>query len=466
MAYTFFGWDSMSGSSSNNSSSTQKGFFKRMLGQEQSKGSKQKEVKQRHPGFVVSNEAAVTPGRTAKPQEVIISPAVKQLNKEGYIVYNTPEKQDVYISIQPDSAFFEEEEPRMVRMAGGSFVGGNKHSEPAETHSRSEPEPEPEPMTFSQPADIFRNAARRVEHEEIDFNEIIIKKNNDFEVEIELPPAFFKPTFEEKYESVLEGPFKAEVRPEIAKTSSAPVKTEFVEVPITKYREVPEYEVLETELRSSKMEMPKTTSLGGFREVLGYDMQTAPVEKAPAAEVPAGLYVDGRKPIDAAKADVVTAAEPLSFIETSMEAETAVTSESAAVECVDVTPAPPAEDAAVFIPEATEAVERIVEDIIKTEVPAISETVTGEPTALEITDPVADIMKLTVPGLHMSEDLISELAQDWERTIPEDGLEAYDCKFEMLKAPAKKETAPCAASFGFEGRESVITRDPSIDFGF
>jgi len=503
-----------------------------MLGQEQSKGAKQKEVKQRHPGFVVSNEAAVTPGRTAKPQEVIISPAVKQLNKDGYIVYNTAEKQDIYISIQPDSAFFDEEEPRMVRMAGGSFVSGNKHSDPVEMHIK--PEPEPEQMTFNQPADIFANASRREEQEEIDFNEIIIKKNNNFEVEIELPPTFFKPVFEERYEPIIEESFRMEARPEMAKTSSAAVKTEYIEVPIIQYKDIPEYEVLDTGLRPAKRETPKAAASGGYREVLGYETQTAPVEKlpvqkapahkapivevqiekapvvstpvekapiaevfiekapiaeaqiekvpvaevlfekAPIAEVPAGLYLDGRRPTDDAKADAETAVELSSFIETSMEAEMAVTSVSAPIEKVEVSPAPPVEciDIVVTAPQVeeaetpvTEEAQAIEETACEEKIPEISETVTGEPAALEITDPVADIMKLTIPGLHMSEDLMSELAQNWERTIPEDGLEAYDCKFKMLmKAQVKEEIVPCAASFAFEGRESVIRHDSSIDY--
>jgi hypothetical protein len=100
----------MGGYSSNNDSvSSQRSFLKRMLRQESSRPVMQAEVKQRHPGFTVSNETAVTPGRMAKPQEMIVrSEAVKQLNREGYYVYNTPEKQDVYITIQPDKAFFDD----------------------------------------------------------------------------------------------------------------------------------------------------------------------------------------------------------------------------------------------------------------------------------------------------------------------------------------------------------------------
>ncbi|MDR0309628.1 MAG: hypothetical protein LBH88_02580, partial [Candidatus Methanoplasma sp.] len=138
----------MSGNSGYNSGSPPKGFFKRMLGQDQ-RDVKQHKVKQRHPGFTASNEAAVTPGRMAKPQEVVISPAIRQINREGYVVFNTPEKQDVYIAIQPETAFFDDEEPEMIKMAGGSFVGGSKHTSSVEIPMRTEPESEP--MVFTQP---------------------------------------------------------------------------------------------------------------------------------------------------------------------------------------------------------------------------------------------------------------------------------------------------------------------------
>ncbi|MCL1810887.1 MAG: hypothetical protein FWG41_01505 [Methanomassiliicoccaceae archaeon] len=477
----------MSGSSSKNSGSPQKGFFKRMLGQEPSRVVKQSEIKQRHPSFAVSNETAVTPGRTARPQEVIISPAVKQLNKDGYIVYNTQEKQDIYISIQPDMAFFDDEEPGMVRMAGGSFVGGNKHAAPVDITVKSEPEPEP--MVYDQPADIFSNASRREVHEEIDFGEIIIKKNESFEEEIERTPVFFKPAFEEVYEPVTEEAFRMDMRPEMAKTSSEAVKIEEPKMPFSGYMEVHEYMVQETMPEMIKKEEPKASfsgyrevqepmaqetmpemvkkeepkmSFSSYREMLEYK-PPEPLEKAPVTDVPAGLYVDGRKPIDIAEADVEETSERSSFIGMRTEAETAVTSVSA-----------PVAESAVPLLEAKDHLclpffgetEAVTDPSYETIVEEDSGTVAGEQAPIEVDDPVADIMKLTIPSLHMSEGLIAELAQDWEGAIPDDGLEAYDCKFEPMETPFKEEKAQCTVSFGFEGRESVINPNPSVNFRF
>ncbi|MCL1979332.1 MAG: hypothetical protein FWG60_04160 [Methanomassiliicoccaceae archaeon] len=405
----------MSGSSSNNSGSPQKGFFKRMLSQEQGKNAKRTEVKQRHPGFVVSNEAAVTPGRTAKPQEVIISPAVRQLNKDGYIVYNTPEKQDIYISVPPDSVFFEDEEPGMVRMAGGSFVGKDKHSNSVEIQVRSEPEAES--VVYTQPADIFSNAFQKEKYDEIDFNEVILKKNTP-EEETSPLPVFFRPSSEAKV-PIMEESFRTKDH-ETAETSAATAKIKAPKVSFVEYMEVPDYELRET-----------------------------PAERMPVTDVPAGLYVDGHKPIDVAETGAEKGKDELSsFVNTAMEAETALT--SATEPMADRAVAAP-----MFVENPTAHVPMETETACEMSAEETSETVTEGP--IEVTDPVADIMKLTIPGLDSGEDFMPESANDWEMRIPDDGLEAYDRIFEPMKAVVKAK-AVCAASFGFEGRESVINQ--------
>ena len=421
----------MSGNSQNNSGSPQRGFFKRMLGQEPSRDAKP-EIKQRHPGFAVSSEAAVTPGRTARPQEVIISPAVKQINKDGYVVYNTPEKQDVYVTIQPESAFFDDEEPVMKRMAGGSFVGGNKQPSAAAVPVRNEPEPEP--IVYDQPADIFSNACRREVFEEIDFNEIIIKKNESFDTEFEEAPVFFKPSSGEVSDPIMEESFGMKSEPETASTSTGEV--EAPKMSFMGYKEVPEYEVDEvpTEIKEAPAEVPIT-------------------------EVPAGLYVDGRRPIDTAEADAEGKEEPSSFVEMSAGTEMAMTSEAAPIEEVTVIPRLPD---LLSVPAAAE--ENIPPVICETEVEDVSPTVADAP--IEIVDDVADIMKLTIPELQMSEDMISELSKDIQRNIPEDGLEAHDCMFHLMGSPVKEESGPQAVSFGFEGKESAVDPKPSVNFRF
>ena len=487
----------MSGSSDNNSGSLQRGFFKRVLGQEQSRSAKRPEVRsevrqmemKQRPGFTVSNEASATPGRTARPHEVVISPAVKQLNREGYVVYNTPEKQDVYITIQPDSAFFDDEEPKMVRMAGGSFVSAEKHGSSVSIPIRSEPEPES--AVYTQPADIFCNACRRQELEEIDFNEVIIKKNESFETEIQEAPVFFKPSsYENVPEQVMEKLFKIGTgnEAEIAMTSSAEVKIEPREISFAGYREEPEYEVEEisaveekTESREIsfagyreepeykaeeialvevKAEEQEVSSSAGNREEAECKADDVPSVEPQIAEVPAGLYLDGCKPIDSAKADVEETCDFSSFMGI-MEAETAVTSVSAPVEEIVAIAQPSVNYLSLPVPKEEEPAEQTA-----CEAPAekTSETVTDVPIQIEVFDEVADIMRITVPSLHMSEDLIAEFAQDWERRIPEDGLEAYDCVFRPMKTPVKEENITCTASSGSGGRRSAAKPDPYFNF--
>ena len=413
----------MSDSSGNNSRALQKGFFKRMLNQEESKSAKQPEVKQRHPGFVVSNEAPVTPGRMSKPQApgVVISPAVKQLNKDGYVVFNTPEKEDVYITIQPDSAFFDDEEPPMIKMAGGSFVG-TKHAATIEAPIRQEPEAAP--IVYTQPADIFSNAARRDELDEIDFSEIIIKKNEAFEEEIEEAPVLlFTPNYGGIAPTVVKAAY-TEVPLKTAETASAVIDTKGIS-PINVYREVPDYKV---------------------QDVVGIPSRVT--------EVPSGLYVDGHKPISTAESEDNGMFVIPSFIEAKAKAEAAVTSEAVPMTAAVVSKMPadaPATPVAAEPPTditASEETEIIVEDICVTAAEESTGTVTDVPAPLEIDDPVADIMKLTVPGLYMSEGLMAELAADMETAIPEDGLESYDYKFEPAKVSAEKNDPPHAAFFG------------------
>ncbi len=468
-----------------------------MLGQEQGSDAKKTEIKQRHPGFVVSNETPVMPGRQVRQQEVIISPAVKQLNKDGYIVYNTPEKQDVYITIQPDSAFFDDEEPVMVKMAGGSFVSGNR--QPAAAAMPMRVEAEPEHVEYVQPADIFCNACRREEYGEIDFNEIIIKENGSFEAEIEESPELFKPSYEEKYETAIEDSFNGMAIPEAAVTASESVEIGDL-TPMVGYRSEPEYEVEDiydhkdpgaasdyveihvihdqepaaeygseteyevediTDHKSSDIVLEEAGTddiepMAGSEEEPEYGFKEASEEKVPVTEVPAGLYVDGFRQIDAAEADSEDGSFS-SFIEMSMEAEMAVTAETEPI-AEQMTPLSP-HVGYLCLPSPAEEVS--ICDVSQEEA---SETVTDMPIALEVSDEVADIMKLTVPSLCMSDELISELAQEWE--IPDDGLEAYDCIFKPMISTVKEEETPIAAPSEPEEKELPLLLDWSVNARF
>lgn len=416
-----------------------------MLGQDQSRIAKQSNVKQRHPGFTVSNDTIVTPGRSAKPQEVVISPAVKQLNKDGYVVYNTPEKQDIYVTVQPDSAFFEEEEPRMVRMAGGSFVSGNRNSASVEVPIRSEPEPEP--IEYAQPADIFANAARREELEEIDFNEIIIKKNESFEEEIGSTPELFTPYTEVVAEPVFRETVVATVQPELAQTSSAAVEAiPEAKVSYMGYREEPEYIVEESQ----------TVDIVEDEPIIESAIEDVVEMTVPVTDVPSGLYVDGYRTIDVAEADVEETAEMSSFIEPSLVAEMAETSEAALPSMFTEEVSVPLIGYAVS--EGTGASEIMIEDT--------SETIAELPVIIEVVDPVADIMKLTVPTLHMSDDLLAELSKEDGLHIPDDGLEAYDDKFIFVKIRKAEVNDAPTMSFGFERPVFQPGLNTSVNFRF
>jgi len=388
-----------------------------MLGQEPPKTVKQTEVKQKPP-FVVSNVATVTPGRTARPQEVIISPAVKQLNKDGYIIYNTPEKEDIYITVQPETAFFDDEEPQMVRMAGGSFVG-NKRSEPVVMPVRREAEVKH--IEYSQPADIFFNAKRREAEEDIDYSEVIIKKNDSFESEMEDAPVLFNPgSYKDIIEPVLEETFQSKKRVKVAATSSEAMEMAMPKDFLTGYNAEPEYEVQDV---------------------------TAPTEDKMVTETPAGMYVEGNKPIDIAKAgddetDVISA-----FMGNLAEEEAAVTSEAM----------PMTEVAMPLIPD-TQMIEAAKEPVPEMSLETASETVTD---AAECINETEYVMKLTVPSLRMFDDLFAEMSKEME--IPDDGLEAYDCKFR--DAPVRV-AAICNESLGSEGNESMFDMFPFADFRF
>ncbi len=435
----------MSGNSGRNSGSPQKGFFKRMLGQEPGDGAKQSNIKQRHPGFKVSDDTVISSVRTARPQEVIISPAVRQLNKDGYYVYNTPEKEDIYVTIQPDSAFFEEEEPVMVRMAGGSFVGAKKDTNTVEV-PRMESEPESEPIVYTQPADMFSNASRREALDEIDFNEVIIKKNESFEEEFENAP-LFEPSIDEMSEPVYEGSSSLTAEAEIAKTSTEVSDAAF-ETDISSVEYVSEQEYAVEEVVAA-IEDPASDEL----DVM--DVVESTTEAV--TDVPAGLYVEGHKPIDAAEADVDESSERSTFVEPALEAETALTSESGCMM-----------SEAVMSPmsyiEGTSALEENDATVMTFE--DASDTIAQAPVVFDILDPVADIMRITVPGLHISDVLLEDLSRDWEMHIPDDGLEALDDKFIMMDVPKAEVSKALTISFGFDGSESAVNPDPSVNFRF
>ena len=458
----------MSGYSSN-SGSSQKSFLKRVLRSDQSNVAKQSNINQRHPAFSVSSEKQVTSESAPKSQETIMSPAVRQLNRDGFVVYNVPERQDVYISIKPDAAFFDEDEPEMVRMESGSFVSsGEKRTTPEIMPKRVEPI-SGRPVNYTQASDIFVNAGRRETFDEIDFNEIIIKSNDNFDEELEAAPLF----------DPAEGnsaPFREinMVSPEFREQTVVPTSTaapveEYRQDTFVEYYEEPEYEVknmndapveryaevqmsipvvesyrevapMERQMEIS--ERPKT-----YVEIANYAPQKAYVE---VDSTPEGLYVEGHEDNNSASMEMESDEELFDFTHMGGEREVAFTSEAMTRETVFMD---------TMIPAA--------EEVSQEEVFEIPEEIPGTMASneiFEIDDPVADILKLTVPQLYWTEEILAD-SDDAEFSFPDDGLESYDEVFRYMEPAAPVEVSS-SVSFGFNNPPMDMLRGPSVNFRF
>jgi hypothetical protein len=440
-----------------------------MLRSDQSNVARQSNINQRHPAFSVSNDKQVTSERTPKAQETIMSPAVRQLNRDGFVVYNVPERQDVYISIKPDTAFFDEDEPEMVKMESGSFVGsGEKRSTPEIMPKRVEPI-SGRPVNYTQASDIFVNAGRREALDEIDFNEIIIKSNDNFEEELEAAP-LFDPTggnsapFREV--NMISSEFREQT---VVPTSTAPVEEyrqdTFVEyyeepayevkvvsdAPVEHYVEVPMsapivesyVEVAPLEHQTVMSENPKP-----FVEIASYAPQRAYIE---VDDTPEGLYVEGHENNNSASMEMESDEELFDFTKVGGEGEVALTSEAETRDIVFMD---------TMIPEAEEAV--LQEEVL--EIPEEIPGTVASNEVFEIDDPVADILKLTVPQLYWTEEIMAD-ADDVELSFPDDGLESYDEVFRYMEPAAPVEVSS-SVSFGFNNPTMDIMRGPSVNFRF
>ena len=540
---------------SSNSGSSQRSFLKRVLRSDQNAKATQSNVNTRHPGFKVSVDKSV-PGNPLRP-EVVMSSAVRQVNREGFVVYNVPESQEVYITMPSEEAFFDDEEPKMVHMQPNSFVGSNQtRSTEANTLPkfanvvRNNAE-------ITQAADMFSNARRREALDDIDYSEIIIKSNDDFEKEIEESEAFMqrvvpssraesptstisvagrsspitvtRPVRAFDGEKVQEARAEVSVvaKPEVINApmeepmmveASAPmfveapieepviVSTRFssfveapveesdifiipveepmgMEVPVSRFVEEPEVtemysgsfveasvtepevtdmfsvpveEPMEMEVPVSRfVEEPEVTEMyaGSFveepvaeqnmfsEETVEEETFTAPVaafsEFAPIEEistqmpvsefanmmdiVPSGLYVEGSEPVSEAIINADADEDMSSFLNTANMSEIALTSEAA--------PQPIEWDSGTFVPEYTTSSEEVFDATnIGAEVTEATPLV-----IVEIEDPVADMLKLTIPALYEGEEYIDNI-NDIDATYPDDGLEGHDAIFISIKS--------------------------------
>ena len=459
----------MSGYSSS-SGSSQKSFLKRVLRSDQSNVARQSNVNQRHPVFTVSNDKQVTSERTPKPQETIMSPAVRQLNKDGFVVYNVPERQDVYISIKPDTAFFDEDEPEMVRMESGSFVSnGEKRSTPEIMPKRVEPI-SGRPVNYTQASDIFVNAGRRETFDEIDFNEIIIKSNDNFDEELEAAP-LFDPTggnsapFREI--NMVSSKFREQT---VVPTSTAAPVEEYRQDTFVEYYEEPAYEVKVVDNAPVErfVEVPMSAPIvESYEEVAPLEHQIEISEKprsyveianyAPRKayveinDTPEGLYVEGYENNNSASIDMESDEELFDFTQVGGVGEVALTSEVETPNVVFMD---------TMIPEAEEAVSQEEVSEMPEEIPG---TIASD-VVFEIDDPVADILKLTVPQLYWTEEILEDV-DDVEFSVPDDGLESYDEVFRYMEPAAPVEVSS-SVSFGFNNSPMDMMRGPSVNFRF
>lgn len=302
----------MGNNSGRSSVSFGKGFFRR------ADDARQKEsVQDRQPVFKVPvGGARSTPNR-------ITSCGVRELNSDGFVVYNIQDKNDIYVARSSPAADFNEELD-IKHMSPDEFTdsGAGIVSEPEAVSECAGDQVE-----CMEPADMFVNALKREKYEEIDFGEtiIIMRSNEDFDKEI-----------------------------------------------------------MECEAPS--------------------------VREAADAEVFEGLYVEGNMPNSVASADGT--ADASSFCSAGSES-TAVTSGSA-VQVMQVA--------------STGFTVLGASPVTGTEDAGSSDSVAALPVLSVIIDPVADLMKMIVPGLCQDElALVDSVSQD--AAIPDDGLESYDSIF-------------------------------------
>jgi hypothetical protein len=382
--------------SSRNSGSFQKGLLKRVLGVDQNRDAVPI-VKQRHPVFSVSNgDSFSPPGRTAKPAEAATLQASKQINKDGFVVYNINENDDVYISIESETAYFEENEPEVMKMTSGRFVGGQRQA-------RAEPAapaiPVEEIAGHSQAADLFTNAIRKDSFDEIDFNEIIIKESDEF-CEADMIGA----------DRAICAPAPAQQTAYTSSAAAAPIFSG----EITGYTEESDYEVVS---------------------------DAAPVYAAPA--IVAEPVRVPEKTVEQKRFDDIMAK-----IKRSSGAKPAVQSHSVFSTPKDEAPvvssdAAPASGAVTIEPESAKIPETKVETcpagfsapvyaapapVYAT--PASVGPISGSATIADVPnivvgDTVADILMLTLPELR----IVNELEREYEAHYPDDNLESYDDMF-------------------------------------
>jgi hypothetical protein len=387
----------MSGSSGKNGVGLGRGIFRKVLGADRSTD---RAAAEKQSVFDSTNN---DDGFRAIPMHNAADPGIMELNKEGFVIYNLPEDNDIFVSRPGDKAFFEEDEPILIKVStedfGTSDVDVNKDIK--------HPEVSEDTVNVGlRPEQFFVHAMPRQVFDDIDFNEVIVKQHN----EEEAPLADLG-----KKEEFVDTGMTNVSKPEDQKAMTCDGA---VAEPICMHT------INFTDEADIVEEVEESTDSGDFK------MDTQ------------GLHIEGAKNINSAEAE--DKIEYSTSFSGEIFKDLAVTSEAQerpAMQLSEV-PADPVADIAVEIP-AVESRSKIVE-------------------VYDVKDIVADVLKLTLPELNEDEMIVCDLPADIERNIPEDGLESFDVKFN-LRAAKVVPVSSVAMDFG---RKKIQTIGSSLNFTF
>ncbi len=365
----------MGGNSFRNSGSFAKGILKKVMGA---------------PRASVSNATSRTETPTSEaacgireaPVTNVACPGVSRLNREGFLIYNLPEENEIFVSGSDESSFFDEGEP----MASPGVEVDESVSQIIE-----------EEVCFKQAADMFSNAMRRKEVGEVDFDEVIVKSYST-----PAPLMVIEGELKIQDNAVSDIPIS---KPMFAMTGSVGVEESRADVIVFKDEEVSEI-----------------------------------VEGSSDAGVPMdvkGIRVEGTSNISPVESEEVS--EDMSSYSVPLSVEPVATSKVMEEPMVSV------------IPESDEpVVEEVQIDSLDESVPTVE--------VHEVKDVVGDILKMTLPELVDAELMMSDLPEDRESYIPDDGLESYDARFDIRVSESSK---PAGSSF-----HGVSTIGSSLGFTF
>lgn len=425
----------MSKHSNRNSSSSEGGFFKRMLRSELGTCDEHVDVQQRHPGFSVSGESNDS-GRSMKPvMESVVSEGIRELNKEGFVIYNVSDHDDIYISTEPDNVCFEDDGPIMIKMSSEEFDSPQASEAIVAIPAESE-------IDVRQASDIFANAEPRPDYGEINLDEIIVKEHYKC-ADVSLLELGNSSEFINGEQSMIKS------EPEFAETSAGAVV------------DVPKADVICYEDSDDEINLEESVVVMSTQQL--------------KSEVPEGLHLESNVPQNVVDVNMEGLVDVGSFDGTGTEAvitsEAVIMSASAKVD-LEKLAIPESESRETFVkheyfvPEFGTPYMKSLPAPVMVGPMAIEALEIKTTKAMKVDDIVADILKITIPGMCYADDLIAESEEAYVE-IPDDGLEAYDAKFSVSNVKeAVVGDRSSNISFDFEGNKSVKNNGSNVNFTF